>query len=123
MDRTVTSACFLLASGLLMGLTYDSLGGRTITVRFETPAPNVPTDPDKPLPTAGLSYKRYKVAFYENGHSTPLAVTEYFDIYGPAPEAHPTPVDDLIRGILWSPEKDFAVLGKENWPASKGPSF
>lgn len=73
----------------------------------------------KALPE-GTQTKLYRVSFYMPASATPMATTYFTDI-GLAPGVpFPTPVMTLAKGILWSPEEDFAVLPYERWPAPDG---
>jgi len=92
-------------------LRFPSPHGK-FEVAFEPPLTEVRTDPDQPLTGPGPKSIRYRVAFYVAGTEPPIAFDDYYDIYA----SSPTSPANLIKGILWSPEEDFAVLPRENWP-------
>jgi hypothetical protein len=81
-------------------------------ISFEKPLSQIHTDPDAPLGGPRSQSIRYQIAFYQAGITAPMASSEFYDIY----ESSPTPVLDLVKKIVWSPEEDFAILPRENWP-------
>src|SRR5277367_5888606 len=113
----VTVCCCLISMSYAEGqpARFPSPKGR-FEVAFESPLPYVYLDPDKAAPTQGLKSVSYQIAFYPPGRTTNVAITDYFDIY----TSSPTPVQEIVKSILWSPEEDIAILPAEKWPrASK----
>jgi len=91
-------------------------------VAFETPTLSLSMDPEAPADAGRLRFARYRVTFYPAGRTADVAATDFFDVYGQAAGARPTPLEDLFKQILWSPQEDFAILGPEKWPAGQGTS-
>ena len=103
----------------LLGMDYAGKSGRFpsphggFEVAFEPPPTQVHLDPDQPQQGPGSKSIRYQVAFYEPGRDAVVAATDFYDIY----DSDPTPLPTLAKAILWSPEEDFVILPKENWPS------
>jgi hypothetical protein len=68
-----------------------------------------------------VSHVTYKVSFYKMGEQAAVRSVEYADVYGWEREANPTPIENLFKAILWSPDEDFAVLDAEGWASAPGP--
>lgn len=68
-----------------------------------------------------VNHIRYRISFYRRGGQTPVRTVEYADVYGWGQDSKPTPLENLFRAILWSPEEDFAVLDAEGWASAPGP--
>ena len=68
-----------------------------------------------------ISRISYKITFYRTSEQTPIRSAEYADVYGWDRDSKPAPLESLFKGILWSPEEDFAVLDEEGWASAPGP--
>jgi hypothetical protein len=114
-----------LAGCSVPGMPYDSAALRVLSpggkfeVSFEPPNHEIPVDPDKEQPTAGLQFRHYIVSFYRPASRAKIASTDYYDFQSSSSQTFPTPVAELSRAILWNPQEDFVVLPKENWPPEK----
>ena len=114
----------------LAGFSQSSLGDNTaperrpspqrrFEVAFEPARPDFSLDPDQEKPTAGLKSVRYNIAFYRHGSRATVAATDYYDIQASPSQPFPTPVSDILHSFIWSPEQDFVILPKENWPPNR----
>jgi len=83
---------------------------------FEAPNTLVSPDPDKAPAMQGLKTIRYRLSFYKPGSGTDVATTDFYDIRASPSKALPTPVEDFVKQMLWSPGEDFVVLPREPWP-------
>jgi hypothetical protein len=83
---------------------------------FENPNTLVNPDPDKPPVTPGVKTVRYCLSFYKPGSTTDIATTDFYDVRPSTSSTPPVPVADYVKQMLWSPEEDFVVLPKEQWP-------
>lgn len=103
----------------LLGMDYAAKSIRFLSPRgsfevaFEPPLDQVRRDPDQPVGGPASKFIRYQIAFYKPGGDAVLAASDFYDIY----DSVPTPPAALAKAIIWSPEEDFAILPKENWPA------
>jgi hypothetical protein len=99
---------------------FKSPGGR-YEVTFEQIEQREFSEAEAQRDIDNVNHIRYRICFYVTGEQTPIRSVEYADVYGWGKDSKPAPLENLFKGILWSPEEDFAVLDAEGWASAPGP--
>lgn len=53
----------------------------------------------------------YRIEVFKKGEDKPAASVVFNDVYGWDEDSAPTPVEQLFKMIIWSPEEDFLAAG------------
>jgi len=124
MKRLLILAVYIFSCALFCSAadTPENAGGRfrspkgKFEIGFKPQAQRLFAGPhQRPLPP-DIKSQTYSVSFYPTGKETAVAIAYFTDIQ-PRPDSRfPVPAALLAGQVLWSPDEDFAVLPKENWP-------
>jgi hypothetical protein len=89
-------------------------------IRFQPQEHRLYPTPNERSLAPGIKSQIYSISFYLSGKDTAIAMVYFTDIQHSAAEKFPTPLTTLLGHMVWSPDEDFVVLPKENWPAQTG---